>query len=73
MRENPADNADDATEEMLEGAEGLDSAETGITDDTPVDPPEGWSEADEFGTTTREAAKGESLDRKLARERPELA
>jgi hypothetical protein len=39
MAENPAHDTDDVAEELLAGAEGLDSAETGIGGDAPIDPP----------------------------------
>lgn len=62
---------DDGATEMLGGAEALDASETGDTNDLAVDPPQGWAEADGFGTTAREAAEGETLERKLRREQPE--
>lgn len=55
----------------LNPREGTDSDEVHNDDgDIVVDPPEGWSEADRFGVTAREAREGESLDRRLAQERP---
>ncbi len=36
-----------------------------------VDPPEGWAEADKFGTTPAEQRRGESLDDRLAQEQTE--
>jgi hypothetical protein len=62
---------DDVEAELLGQAEGLDPDELGSADDDVYDPPEGWSEADEFGTTAREAQEGESAERKLAREEPD--
>jgi len=37
-----------------------------------MDPPEGWSAADRYGTTPFEQAQGEGLDRKVAAERPDV-
>ncbi|WP_068280849.1 hypothetical protein [Aldersonia kunmingensis] len=62
---------DDVEAELLDQAEGLDPDELGTADDDVYDAPEGWSEADKFGTTAREAKQGESADRKLAREEPD--
>ena len=78
--------SDDITGELLEQAEGVDdddlteragvdpgSIDPGSVDpaDEVYDPPEGWSEADRFGTTLEEAEEGESLDEKLAAEVPD--
>jgi hypothetical protein len=37
-----------------------------------MDPPEGWSEANRYGTTPYEQSQGEDLDRKLSAERPDV-
>ena len=68
------DNSDD-----LDGSAQLDQADTlddrGVAD--PLD--EGWSPAerpwasDDYGTTAREAAEGEDLDHRLARELPDIS
>ncbi|MCV7199239.1 hypothetical protein [Mycobacterium angelicum] len=58
--------------DTLNPSESSDSDEVRNDDgDIVVDPPEGWSEADKFGMTAREAREGESLDRRLAAEEPE--
>ncbi|RZQ60646.1 hypothetical protein [Amycolatopsis suaedae] len=36
-----------------------------------VEPPEHWSAADRFGTTANEQREGESIEQKLAEERPD--
>jgi len=53
--------AEDFDEDRL----GVDPLEEG------VDPPEGWAAADREGVTAREQAEGESLDHRLAAERPD--
>lgn len=58
-------------EELLEQAEGLDGDETGTADDV-WDPPDRWSAADRFGTTERESNEGESLEQRLAQEKPDV-
>ncbi|MCX5043891.1 hypothetical protein OG921_12010 [Aldersonia sp. NBC_00410] len=63
---------DDVVEELLDPSESLDSDELGSEGDDVYDAPEAWSEADEFGTTAREAAAGESVGQKLAREVPDV-
>jgi hypothetical protein len=62
---------DDVTAALLDPSEGLDPDELDAADDDVYDPPEGWSEADKFGTTAHEAELGESAERKLAREEPD--
>jgi hypothetical protein len=62
---------DDVTAALLDPSEGLDPEELGAADDDVYDPPEGWSEADEYGTTAREAEQGESVAQKLDREEPD--
>lgn len=37
-----------------------------------VDPPERWSEAGHFGTTASERHEGESIDERIAEERPDV-
>lgn len=59
--------------DTLNPSESSDSDEVRNDDgDIVVDPPEGWSEADKFGITGREAREGEPLDRRLAAEEPEV-
>ncbi len=58
----------------LNQSEGTDSDEVHNDDgDIVVDPPEGWSEANRFGMTAREEREGESLDDRLAEERPDVS
>ncbi|OBI45930.1 hypothetical protein A5707_22375 [Mycobacterium kyorinense] len=60
--------------DTLNPSESTDSDEVRNDDgDIVVDPPEHWSEADKFGMTEREEEEGESLDRKLAAEEPDVA
>jgi hypothetical protein len=69
-----ADWPDDADDEVFEQLDGEDTLEYGSPED-PLD--EGYSPAerpwavDGWGTTAREEAAGESLDGRLARERPD--
>jgi hypothetical protein len=59
--------------DTLNASEGTDSDEVRNDDgDIVVDPPEGWSEANRFGMTAREAREGESLDARLAEEEPDV-
>lgn len=61
------------TDAMLDPEESTDSDELGErAGDDGVDVPDGWSGADKFGTTAAEQAEGESLDQKLAEERPDV-
>jgi hypothetical protein len=65
---------EDGPGETLSPSESLDSDDVRNNDgDDVVDPPDGWSEADKFGTTAREEREGESLDEKLAEEEPDIA
>ena len=65
---------EDGPGDTLSPSEGLDSDEVRNDDgDEVVDPPEGWSGADRFGTTQREEREGESLDERLAEEEPDVA
>lgn len=60
--------------DTLNASEGTDSDEVRNDDgDVVVDPPEGWSEANRFGMTAREAREGESLDARLAEEEPDVS
>ena len=60
--------------DTLNASEGTDSDEVHNDDgDIVVDPPEGWSEANRFGMTAREAREGESLDARLAEEEPDVS
>ncbi|QHE68619.1 hypothetical protein [Rhodococcus sp. WAY2] len=64
---------EDGPGETLSPSESLDSDDVRNNDgDDVVDPPDGWSEADKFGTTAREEREGESLDEKLAEEEPDI-
>ncbi|OLL19123.1 MULTISPECIES: hypothetical protein [unclassified Rhodococcus (in: high G+C Gram-positive bacteria)] len=65
---------EDGPGDTLSPSEGLDSDEVRNDDgDEVVDPPEGWSGADRFGTTQREEQEGESLGQRLAEEEPDVA
>lgn len=81
--DNPARNHDpehnevmgieEGPDDTLDVSESLDSDEVRNQDgDDVVDAPEHWSEADRFGTTLREAERGESLDQRLAEEEPDI-
>lgn len=64
---------EDGPGDTLSPSESLDSDEVRNNDgDEVVDPPEGWSGADKFGTTPREEQEGESLDQRLAEEEPDV-
>ncbi|MFX1757236.1 Uncharacterised protein [Rhodococcus gordoniae] len=64
---------EDGPGDTLSPSEGLDADEVRNNDgDEVVDPPEGWSGADKFGTTPREEQEGESLDQRLAEEEPDV-
>jgi hypothetical protein len=60
-------------DQTLDPFESTDSDEVRNHDgDTVVNAPDGWSEADKFGMTAREAREGESLDQRLAEEEPDV-
>ena len=60
------------TDEMLDAEESVDSDEIGErAGDDGVEAPDGWAGATKFGTTAAEQSEGETLDQKLAEERPE--
>jgi hypothetical protein len=60
--------------QTLNVSESVDSDEVRNDDgDDVVDAPDGWSEADRFGTTAAEEAAGESLDQRLAEEEADPA
>ena len=60
--------------DTLNPSEGTDSDELRNDDgDVVVGPPEGRSEANRFGMTAREEREGESLDDRLAAERPDVS
>ncbi|SIN48064.1 Uncharacterised protein [Mycobacteroides abscessus subsp. abscessus] len=40
--------------------------------DEPVEPPQKWSASGKFGLVANEASEGESLDKKLWAERPDV-
>jgi hypothetical protein len=62
---------DDAA--VLSAAEQTDQDVIGIEPvEADVDPPDHWAAANRFGTTAREQREGESLDEKLAEERPDV-
>lgn len=64
---------EDGPGDTLNPSESLDPDEQRIdADDDVTDAPEGWSEADSFGTTGQEEREGESLDAKIAEEEPEV-
>ncbi|QCQ90203.1 hypothetical protein [Rhodococcus sp. SGAir0479] len=64
---------EDGPGDTLSPSEGLDPDEVRNDDgDEVVDPPEGWSGADKFGTTEREEREGESLDQRLEQEEPDV-
>lgn len=59
--------------DTLNVSESTDSDEIHNADgDEPVEPPGKWSGTGKFGLTASEASEGESLDRKLAAERPDI-
>ena len=63
---------EDGPGDTLSPSESLDSDDVRNNDgDDVVDPPDGWSEADRFGTTLNEEREGESLDEKLSEEEPD--
>jgi hypothetical protein len=65
---------DEVDDDVTEQLDGLDTLE-GQNPEDPLDegysPPERPWAVNDWGTTAREEAEGESLDRRLARERPE--
>lgn len=64
---------EDGPGDTLNPSESTDSDELRNNDgDTVVDPPEGWSAADKFGLTPREAKEGESLDDRIAAEEADV-
>jgi uncharacterized protein DUF5709 len=72
MSENQHESADLEDYEVEDAADTLD----GDPGDDPLDrgviPPQRWSTASRFGTTTAEQEDGESLDQMLAEEEPDL-
>ncbi|MGA9874028.1 MAG: hypothetical protein WBQ44_23190 [Rhodococcus sp. (in: high G+C Gram-positive bacteria)] len=65
---------EDGPGDTLDPSESLDSDELRNDDgDETVEPPEGYSESDRFGTTPNEALEGESLELKLSEEEPDVA
>lgn len=71
--DNPDLPEEGGPDDTLNPSEATDSDEVRNDDgDIVVDPPEGWSEADKFGLTPREAREGESLDARLAEEEPDV-
>ena len=60
-------------DDTLSPSESTDSDEVRNDDgDIVVDPPDDWSEANEFGMTAREEEEGESLEYKLSAEEPDV-
>jgi hypothetical protein len=72
MSENQHESADLEDYEVEDAADTLD----GDLGDDPLDrgvvPPQHWSSASRFGTTSAEEERGESLDQLLAEEQPEV-
>lgn len=74
MADDDNDLNQDLNEETLDASEGSDSDELGeAVGDDGYDAPDGWSGSDRTGTTENEELEGESLDEKLAEERPDTA
>lgn len=74
MADDDNDLNQDLDEETLDASEGSDSDELGeLVGDDGYDAPDGWSGADRTGTTADEEREGETLDEKLAEERPDTA
>ena len=57
---------EEVSEELDEDSIGVDPLEEG------VEPPEHWSGVDQHGTTPNEQREGETLDERLAEERPDV-
>src|SRR5687767_12574921 len=57
---------EEVSEELDEDRIGVDPLEEG------VEPPERWSGVDQHGTTPNEQREGETLDERLAEERPDV-
>jgi hypothetical protein len=69
-----ADDDNDLNDEMLDASESTDSDELGEkVGDSIAEPPENWAAANRVGTTAREERDGETLDERLAEERPDVA
>lgn len=63
----------DPNPEMLDESESLDSDELGENvGDGIAEPPDDWMAADRVGTTAQEERDGETLDQRLAEERPDI-
>ncbi len=68
------DDDNDLNAEMLDASESTDSDELGErVGDSIAEAPEHWAGADRVGTTAREERDGETLDERLAEERPDVA
>ncbi|EME21137.1 hypothetical protein G418_13064 [Rhodococcus qingshengii BKS 20-40] len=64
---------EDGPGDTLNPSESVDSEEIHNHDgDDAVDPPDGWTAADKFGTTPREQREGETMDQRLAEEEPDV-
>jgi hypothetical protein len=64
---------DAAEPEILSATEGLDEDELAVDPlEEGVEPPEQWSAAERYGTTAEEVREGESLERKLSEEQPDV-
>ncbi|TSD99791.1 hypothetical protein FOS14_11130 [Skermania sp. ID1734] len=62
----------DGPADTLSPSEAWDSDDVRNNDgDDVVDPPDGWAEADKFGTTAYEQRVGETLEDRLAEEEPD--
>ncbi len=67
-----ADDDNDLNEDMLDSSESTDSDELGErAGDDGYDAPDSWSAGERTGNTEREEREGETLDEKLAEERPD--
>src|SRR5262249_51107483 len=60
-------------EDFLTRSESLDENELGVDPlESGMDPPEGWSAAERYGTTAREEATDRPVAARLAEERPDV-
>ena len=73
VRGDGVDQWDDVEDEgVLDPSDTLDDDRVGDPLDTGVSAPDRWAGANRFGTTAAEQRTGESLDRKLAEEEPDV-
>lgn len=67
------DDDNDLNAEMLDSSESTDSDELGErVGDSIAEAPEDWAGANRVGTTAQEERTGETLDERLAEERPDV-